>query len=565
MRKSIVFLLLLVSSGMLAQSISDYYRLPIDGEFSISANYGELRNDHFHAGIDIRVGGVVGKPIYAVADGYVSRIGISPYGYGKVVYITHPNGTTSVYAHLHTFSPAIKTYIETIQYARQRFAVNEMVESGILPIKKGQKIGTAGNSGSSGGPHLHFEIRETSLQIPLNIFAQGYYKVPTDNQPPTIRSVSFFSYSQIDSIPHISLFHQQTKPPQNTNQIISVSDTFFVGVDVIDTQNGTPAKLAIANLSVALDKEIIFACSFDSIAFNMSRYVNSAIVYSERIRNNQTMLKTFIEPDNNLSIYQNVKNNGLIILQDTLPHQLQIKATDDAGNTTVRTFTVQKKENLLITKNLYSPPSTPVFWNQEKVIAQNGLQVTIPAKTLYNSVALVVDSLEERPANAYSPLWNIHTPETPLHQAITIRINTELPEELKTKAVLAGINNKGKIYSAGGRWNNDAIEANIRNFGRFFVTIDSIPPSIKPRFVNSANLTKQSQLKIKITDELSGIATYTAYIDDQWALFEYDAKNDLLVYTFDSTRIKRNKKHKLMLTVTDNKQNTNSLQIDFTW
>ena len=566
MRKCVLFLILFFAGNLFAQNISNYYRLPIDGEFSLSANYGELRATHFHAGIDIRVGGVVGKPIFAVAEGYVSRISVSPSGYGKAVYITHPNGTTSVYAHLHTFSPTIKTYIENIQYARQRFAVNETVQAGLLSVKKGEQIGTAGNSGSSGGPHLHFEIRETRQQIPIDVFARDFYKIPTDNIPPTVRNVSFFSYREIDSIPCISLFKQQLKPTQTTQQIIDVPDTFFVGIDVIDTQNGTPAKLAITKLSVMLDEEIIFACVFDSIAFHLSKYINSAIAYDERVRNNHVLLKTYIEPANQLTIYREIKNNGLITLSDTLPHQLKIKATDDTGNTTVRTFTVQKKNNFATANNFCDTTfGVAAYWNQENNIERNGLQITIPSDALYRSTFLVIDSLDKRSENAYSALWRVHTNETPLHRAINLQIAASLPEELKSKALLAGINSKGKIYSAGGRWQNNLLEANVQNFGDYFVTIDTTAPIIKPQFVNGANLSKHTQLKIKITDDLSGIATFNAYIDDKWALFEYDAKNNLLLYTFDSTRIARNQKHKLLLTITDNKQNTNSVELNFTW
>ncbi|MDR3350773.1 MAG: M23 family metallopeptidase [Prevotellaceae bacterium] len=559
---SLVFLL---SVNVSAQEGAGYFRWPVDGAISLSANYGELRSNHFHAGLDIRVGGVPGMPVYAAADGYVSRIAVRPDGYGRAVYITHPNGTTSVYAHLHTFAPALKAYIEAIQYARQRYTVDEQIAANVLPVKKGQLIGAAGNSGSSAGAHLHFEIRHTDTETPRNVFSYGYYPLLTDTYAPVIRRVAFFSFRRQGDIPSSANFYERRNPARRVQQTVHVPDTFYIGIDAYDSQNGTPAKLAVNRALVTLDGATVFSCRFEDISFDAMRYINSAIAYEERQRNNKVFLKTYIAPGNRLQIYRDVQNSGLISLPDTLPHTMEIKVIDDAGNHTATAFTVQKKPG--------SPASLPVpetgtipvaHWDTPAAIVKEGLSVSIPAGALYQPAELFIDTIAGKPDGAYSPLWRIHTPETPLHYAMTLKIAADMPDTLFPKALIAGITGN-HIYSCGGQWKNNAVETSTRSFGDFFVTVDTIAPVITPAFAPNAYLGKQAQLRIKITDNLSGIGSYSGYIDDEWALFEYDAKNRRLLYTFDARRIKRGRKHRLLLSVTDNKGNTATLQTAFTW
>jgi murein DD-endopeptidase MepM/ murein hydrolase activator NlpD len=564
-RQFLYSILFLLPVNVPAQEATQYFRWPVDGVVSLSANYGELRSNHFHAGLDIRVGGVPGMPVYAAAGGYVSRIVARPNGYGRAVYITHPNGATSVYAHLHTFAPALQAYIEAIQYARQRYTVDEQVAKDALPIRKGQLVGAAGNSGSSSGAHLHFEIRHTATETPCNVFSYGYYPLPADTYPPVIRNVAFFSFRQQDGIPYTANFYEHPKPARRIKQTVHVPDAFYIGIDAYDAQNGTPAKLAVNRMQVTLDGATVFSCRFEDIPFDAVRYINSAIAYEERQRNNKTFVKTYVEPGNKLQIYRNVKNNGLLSLPDTLPHTVEIKVFDDAGNAAATAFTVQKKPGK--PASLPAPETATLMTahdDRPTAIVKDGLSVTIPKGALYKPAGLFIDTIAGKPGGAYSPLWRVHSPETPLHYAMTVKIAADIPATLLSKALIAGIAD-GNIYSCGGQWKNNAVETNTRSFGDFFVTVDTIAPVITPAFTNAANLGKQTQLKIKITDDLSGIGSYSGYIDDEWALFEYDEKNKQLLYTFDAKRIQRGRKHRLLLSVTDNKGNTASLQTAFTW
>ena len=357
-----------------------YYRWPTAGNISLSANYGEVRANHFHSGLDIRVGGAPGVPVLAVADGYVSRISVKPSGYGKAVYITHANGTMSVYGHLDTFSPPIAAYIEQIQYARRRFAVEAFPDTAALTVRQGEAIGAAGNSGSSTGPHLHFEIRDTQTQTPLDVFSHGYYPPPDDRLPPVFRTVLFFSYTETDGVPCIAPFSRQTVRKELIAPVVEVPDTFFIAMDVLDVQPGTPATFGVHRLEVTLDGAPVFACRLTAIPFDLSLYVNSAIAYDEYCRNKRSLLKTYIEPGNRLPVYYNVANRGLLSLPDTLPHRLTATATDDAGNRSSATFIVLRRAAACrAAPDCRTEAGTPVTPQSSATLVYAGLQVVVPA------------------------------------------------------------------------------------------------------------------------------------------------------------------------------------------
>jgi len=550
------------------ESLKGYYRSPLsdDMPISFSSNFGELRANRFHAGLDFRVGGVSGAKLYAVADGYVARISVSPEGYGKAIYINHPNGTTSVYGHLHNFSPQIKAYIEDLQYKRQRFSIDENLSPDTFPLKKGDFIGNAGNSGSSFGAHLHFEIRKTSTQKPVNVLAAGIYKV-TDNIAPVIRQVIFYRYDeQENGVPLVEPF--LISAIAGLQHTANVPERFFIAVEASDRQNGSPGKLGIYRMEVKLNEKIIFAYRNDEFSFDESRYVNSLMAYDRLQTSSQSFLKTYLEPGNKLSsVYEIVEDNGIITLTDDEQHQLTITVWDEAGNQAACQFDIQRHE-IAPTPPAYldEKKTTVMHYDRNNRYEQAGMSITIPAGTLYRSIMFAADTAMYAPAYAYSHLWKIHNNEIPLHSAgATLHIQADVPEEYRDKALMVNVTKTGGVRAVGGSWNNDGVTAKITSFGDYCVAIDTIPPTITPKFKQGANLKNSATLSVKIYDELSGIKNYKAFIDGKWALMDYDAKNNVLVYTFDPKRIKRNTTHTLLLTVTDNRMNTASLKTTFIW
>ena len=571
MKKIVIIFLVVLCGGRLGAqdsvNLKKYYRSPLTDDMPITfaSNFGELRSNRFHAGLDFRVGGVPGAKLYAVADGYISRISVSPTGYGKAVYITHPNGTTSVYGHLQNFSTKIKTYIEDLQYKRQRFAIDETFPPTVFPLKKGDLIGQAGNSGSSFGAHLHYELRKTDNQMPTNPLAAGIFKY-TDNIAPIIKQVIFFRYEELENgVPTVAPF--LLSAIAGLQHTANVPEHFFIAVDASDRQNGSTGKLGIYRMEVKLDNKVIFAYRNDEFLFEESRYVNSLMAYDYLQANSQSLLKTYVEPGNKItSVYEKVEDNGIITLTDNEKHRLTITVWDEKGNQTDCTFDILRHTVAPLPKAYIDEQKTSVMhYNRDNQHEQEGMYITIPAGSLYRSILFTADTAMYAPAYACSHLWNIHSNEVPLHTPATLHLQADVPEQYRDKALMASLTKTGGINAVGGNWDNDGVTAKISSFGDYCVMIDTIPPVITPKFKKDANLKKNSSLSIKIYDELSGINTYKAFIDGQWALMEYDAKNHLLTYTFDAKRIKKDTKHTLLLNVTDNRMNTAGLKTSFTW
>ncbi|MCL2728206.1 MAG: M23 family metallopeptidase, partial [Bacteroidales bacterium] len=274
-----------------------YYRSPLEIPINLSGNFGEFRSNHFHAGYDMRIGGVVGAKLFAIAEGFVSRISVSPGGYGNGIYIEHPNGTTSVYGHLLDFASHIQEYVKEQQYERQSFSVDLPLSPDQFPVKKGDFIGRAGNSGASNGPHLHLEIRNTENQSLLYLSGYGLYPVP-DRTPPQLTRLQFWGYSQQGAVPRTSLLRAVDLSARPS--VIPVTDTFYVAMGAFDRIEGSPAYLSLAQYDVYIDDNKVYTYKKDNLPSSMGRYLNSYLQYDQRVNHDRTLLKTWLEPGNML-------------------------------------------------------------------------------------------------------------------------------------------------------------------------------------------------------------------------------------------------------------------------
>ncbi|MDR3236352.1 MAG: M23 family metallopeptidase [Prevotellaceae bacterium] len=573
--RQILLLILGCGSFLPLQALDTaYYRSPLDGQMplSLAGNFGEPRTNHFHSGIDFRVGGQPGAKLHAVAGGYVARIAVSPGGYGNAIYINHPNGTTSVYAHLHAFAPDIEAYITRIQYAKKRFAVDENIPPTAFPVQKGQVIGTAGNSGNSFGAHLHFEIRETATAKTLNTVASGIFRM-ADDVAPQIHRIVFYEYRQADGVPAIAPCADVRSFAAGGAQVVTVPDTFFVAIDADDRQGGQSGILGLHRLTVALDNDVVFAYRMDGFLFKDTRYINSLYAYDLWTAQSRPMIKTYVEPGNNmLYLYDKAADEGLMTLPDRDVHTLCITAFDDAGNTSHVVLRVARaaadsggvQPSVAAADSL--PPVKPVkmYHHSDNYYECGGMRIDVPAGSLYRPVWFSADTLP-RTDGAAAAVWRIHHNTTPLHLAARLHLPADVPARWRAKALMASYNSKGNVVSAGGAWDGDGVTAKIASFGNYFVTIDTLPPAVKPLFADSADLRKHERLSVKIIDDLSGVDSYSAAIDGEWALMEYDAKENVLHYLFNKARIKRNAAHTLTVTVSDRQRNSTTLKTRFVW
>lgn len=543
----------------------NYYDLPVKIPVFLSGNFAELRPNHFHGGIDIKTQGRTGIPIYAAADGYVSRINISASGYGNALYINHPNGTTTVYGHLDRFSKPIEDFIRNIQYQKEQFAVDQTVEPGILPVTRGEEIAKSGNSGSSAGPHLHYEIRKTKEEIQLNPLL---FNIPlTDKIKPTIQSLMVYPASAGATVngkqttQRFEVLLSGNTYQLKTAQVISVSGKIGFGLQSIDRHDGSANKCGIYSLNLSIDEETIHAFKLDELAISQTKYINSFIDYALAVRTGLRLYRSWREPGNQLEVYT-TETTGLYDATDGQKHRVKYELSDIYGNTSSLEFFIQATDKTIATEE---PKGELMKYNRDNKLKNDDLVFTIPEGALYSDMYF---EYEKKPTvqKFYGPTFQLHTTQVPLHFACNLKIKaSHLPEELRNKAMLAQIDPlSGKINSATGKYEHGWIEGNVRTLGHYTLAVDTIPPKIVSLiFGENKTLKDPNKLQLKINDNLSGIEKYRGTIDDKWVLFEYDLKNNLLSYTFDKSRFTFNKNHTLILEVSDYKGNTSTYKTNF--
>lgn len=566
---SLLFYLLLLTS--VSHSQISYrninFRSPVNIPIFLAGNFGEIRSSHFHAGIDIKTQGVIGKKIYAVEDGYISRIKVSVNSYGKAIYINHSNGYTTVYGHLNKFNSKLDKLIKEIQYQKNEFEINYIPKQNELLVTKGEIIGYSGNSGSSEGPHLHFEIRETANQTPLNPLFFNFNI--TDNIAPVLYNMIIYPLSKDSKINgrnralHLKIKRIKNKFSFYDTSQIAVTGKIGFGIEMNDFLNNSQNKCGIYKLTVSVDSLLIYSHSVDKFAFNENGYVKSHIDYAEKAKSKKTFQKTFIAPNNNLSIYKFNINRGAYTFDKNCLHNIKIVAADVSGNISELSFNVLG-QNLNCTKqiNIDSSNGTFMNWETENIFEEDEIKLHFPKRTFFDTLHFKY-SKSKSPFKAYSNLHHIHNIYTPLNKRYSISIKTHgLPLELSNKAFIAEIL-EDEINSIGGTVVNGHIVSKANTFGNFVVLIDTISPEIKLKS-DLKNLNKNI-IEFLITDDLTGIKLYNGYIDNNWALFEYDQKNDLLFYIIDGDKIEKNIEHELELFVTDNNDNITTYYTNFHW
>ncbi len=539
---------------------------PVDIPIFLSGNFGEIRSTHFHAGIDIKTQGVIGKKIYAVEDGFISRIKISINSYGKTIYIAHPNGYTTVYGHLNHFTPEVDNFVKTLQYQNEEFEINYFPKQNQFIVKKGDLIGFSGNTGSSLGPHLHFEVRETNNQIPVNPLLFNFDI--EDKLPPVLYNFVIYPLgrsSHVNQSKQKKSFklkkHNGTYLLADTNQIY-LSGQIGFGIEMYDYLDGSKNRCGIHTLSLLIDSTLIYQHTLDKFSFYEAGFVRGHIDYAEKVKSKKTIQKMFISPNNNLSIYKANKNNGIFTFQDDTTYKINLIVTDTHGNKSELSFYITGKEPNIEFNELISGNGKLMNWDQENFYENEEIKVQIPEKALFDTINFKY-SIKEPEFKAFSNLHRVHNIYTPVLKPYSLTIKTKnLPGELKEKAFIAEIQDD-KINSIGGNIINGHIVGQAKLFGDFVVLVDTVSPVIKP-LSDFSNL-KREVIKFKITDKLTGIKSFNGYVDNKWVLFEFDKKNDLLFYTIDKERIERGIEHELELFVIDNVDNISTYYTTFYW
>ncbi len=542
------------------------FRPPMDIPLYLSGSFGELRGNHFHSGIDIRTRGRTGFPVYAIADGYVSRVHVQPYGFGHALYITHPTGHTSVYAHLDRFNEEVTRYIRSRQYAEESFTVNVFPARNQFRVQQGDLIGYSGNSGSSGGPHLHFEIRDARDQRPVNALAYGYSL--RDNIYPEIQRLRLYPKGEGATIngkcesQTVYIFARGGNIRPSMGEI-AVSGDLAIGIQAADQLEGSTQRIGPYRVSMYVDSIKFWEYKADRFSFSETRYKNAMIDYAAYQKDRQTYYKSYLKPGNQVSLLA-VRNRGLVTFQPGEIRTIRVEVADFAGNVSALEFQATGAPPAEGFAGQRKPKGVLFHHDHNNRFANNDVRLTIPAGALYDTLDFIYTK-EQMPKDGYSAIHHLHNNLVPLHTHATVEVKVErmVSNSLKDKLLLVHVDHRKRQRVVGGAWKNGWVTARTRSLGKFVVMADTTPPVIRPRgFFPGKTLKRDQSIDFTITDDLSGVSNYRGEINGKWVLFQYDPKNNHLYYVLDD-RV-REGDNQLVLTVWDAKGNTSVYRASFT-
>ena len=546
-------------------SISQNYISPFNFPLLLSGTFGELRSNHFHTGIDIKTESVEGKEIRSIADGYISRIKVSTWGYGKVIYIVHPEtGHTSVYAHMQIFNDEIKKIINEQQYKKESFEINYYPKKNTIKVKQGDVIGLSGNSGGSGGPHLHFEIRDTKTEHTLNPLSFGF-KVD-DNINPVLSEIKIYTHNNStinnkNKDLRISLKKDEEGYLLNNNSEITVHGDISFGISTIDRQNGAPNnKNGVYAIKLFIDDNMIHHFEVDELNFSEKKFINSHIDYACYIDQSIRFNRCYTLPYNKLSNYKKNINKGIVNFTDSLLHKIRFEISDIKGNTSTLNFNIQSKES----KNKFNKTEQDdqFIYNQENIYSSLNFEAHLERYSLYENCEISYSELP-RTNNTLSKIHNFMNKNIPLHKEYVVSIKSDIDNNLKDKAYIAQVRDDGTFKYEGKTWKDGNILAKTREFGSFTIISDTLNPVISNyNFTYNTNDNYLENISVKISDNESGISFYRGEIDGKWILMEYDFKTNLLVYYIEREKLKKGE-HTLKVVVKDRLNNETTFTQDF--
>ena len=537
----------------------NYFRYPLDLPPVTAGSFGELRPNHFHSGLDFKTNQRTGYPVHAVFDGYVSRLRVQFGGFGNAIYITHPNGYTSVYGHIEKFSDEMIKLIRDTQYTKQSFEVDLRLQPKQIPVCKDEVIALSGNAGASEGPHLHFELRDTQTEETVN--PQLFGLTIPDRVPPLITAIGIY---HLDGNPFSGKTARQflkvsgskgnyhlTKPG-----IINLSGAIGFGIVTNDMTSVSPNHNGVYSIELKLDGNTVYMFAVERFAFDQTHAINAYIDYPEYLKTHRYIQKCFILPGSKISVYPQSVNRGIVSFYDDNVHKVEYIVKDVTGNVSTLDLKVKSGGNKSIL--LGKPSGTFFHYDQKNEFSNAGVKVVVMPGNLYDDLDFIYSTLPKKPG-MYSAVHRISNKYTPVHDGfeLWVKPDTIIPK-YRDKAVIVSTTGicDGGVYQDG--W----VKTQARSFGDFYIKLDTVPPVITPLNIKSgSNLSKVKGIFLRIGDNLSGIKSYNGTIDGKWVLIEWDFKTKILSYTFTGNIVAG--KHTLEIIAGDNKNNYSHYTADF--
>ncbi len=548
-----------------------YYDFPLrDVAGYYSANFGEMRPNHFHSGTDFKTNGVEGKPVIAVADGYVSRILQSPTGYGLALYVVHPNGTTSVYGHLSRFRKDIADYVFAERHRLKQSRVDLYCKAGQFTVKRGEEIARSGNTGSSQGPHLHFEIRDSRTGKTFNIIKQGIV-TPKDDISPYIMKVHYIEVDTVRGVPVHSrpatyAVHKADNTTYRTAQQspIKVGRKGYFVVETSDRKNDVANTYGVYNLVEKIDGKAIFEYRNDGFTFDLSRYCNAVSYYPIQRSSRNEAMRTALLQGGTKYFYPTLVNRGVVTTTAEQTRDVEFLITDDCGNTSTLKFQIVGKADADCFKGEIDQEAYIVEYNHDfadKV--DDVLSVVIPKGALYESIAMKMERSDveikaDSTVSVLSPAYTIHDADTPLQTSIGVVFSMPIEEALQPYTAMASVAANGRLSYVGGTYRNRRFTTRTSTLGTFCLVADRTAPVIRPQFTDGQDCRSRNSISFRLSDNFSGVSSYTATIDGQWVAIDYARSRATINLAAEG--ITGGKSHTVQITVKDSCGNTATWQ-----
>lgn len=554
----LIFLILFNLSFGQEQYPKDAFRSPLEIPLILAGTFGELRSNHFHSGIDIKTQQRQGLPVFAIGDGTVTRIKISHWGYGKALYIAHPNGYTSVYAHLQKFSPEIEAFVKKTQYQKRSYEIEVFPEYGEIKVFKDSIIAYTGNTGGSSGPHLHFEIRSSISEKPTNPLLYGLEVRDATN--PTIQALYAYPLSQNSVVNQSNVrieipFSRQADGTYLAEKVTALG-TIGLGIAAYDRQDLAANQNGLYSIEQKVNGTLYSAFNFEKFSFGETRLINTFIDYEFFAKYRRRIQRCFLTEGNNLSIYSTLKNEGKIRVDEGFDYTVEIEMRDLKGNLSKLIIPIQGKRELLLIKETEDKTEHYIVAGKPNNFELGKAKVYFPANTFYKDFYIDLQN--------HGDTITIHNSSVPAQKNFTLTFNTtQLPEDYKKTAFIARLDSKNKPDYVKTYKREKTFTTRTRNLGTYTLAQDTVPPLIRPKnFKTKQWLTNYRYLSLLIADDLSGIATYEAFLNGEWILMEYEPKNRTLTYNFDD-KILDKKQCDLRIVVTDNVGNSTTFTSSF--
>ncbi|HBK83841.1 MAG TPA: M23 family peptidase [Flavobacterium sp.] len=553
------FLVFIVAVTAFSQNYpKDYFRSPLDIPLEISGSFGELRSNHFHSGLDFKTKGVEGLPIFAAADGYVSRIKISTFGYGKAIYITHPNGYTTVYGHLQKANGKIQDYIIKQHYKEQSFEIEVFLKPTDLPVLKGEIIAFSGNTGGSAGAHLHFEIRDTKSEMIINPLHFGFDTLFIDTFKPKIENVVVYPLQdsivindkQIPQIIPLTTIHDGTYIASK----ISSNGAVGFGINVFDYMTNPYNKNGIYKIATFVNGVPYFDYTFDTFSFDETKHVNYLIDYYRFKKYGQRFQKLFFQNEYPLSIINHNKKNGILKVQPAASYIYKVIIEDFSKNKTVIEVPITFK-NYKSNKQPITSSDKKIKANNEYIFETDKWTISFAPNTFYEDFKMKL--------KAKDSILYLHEDEIPVKNNFSIAYNVSSFSTFKKEKSFIAYTDGANIDYIKTHIKGDKIYAYAKKLGTYKVVQDSLAPKIyAPNFTTGKIIDALDTIRIKIDDDSSGIATYNAFLNGKWILMEYDFKTNKLIHQL-SDGYYLSGKNDFKLVVTDKMNNSTTFESYF--